>query len=261
MKIFFASILLIYLGILLLFYFAQEFFIFHPSKTAQDFVYKFDADFKEHFFDTENNGRIHAIEFKVDNPKGVVFYLHGNAGSIEDWGWLHRDFSNKGYNFMLMDYRTYGKSSGKLSETNLINDAQHVYDYLTKEFDESKIVVYGRSIGTGIATQIAAKNEPRTLVLESPYFNMRDVVSKVAPFLPVSLILRFPLRSNEHIPQVDCPIHILHGKQDAVVPYQSGFRLFEVSGDKATMYSVENGTHNDLSNFDEYFNMLEKVLD
>lgn len=260
MKYILGVIVLVYLLVLGLFYFFQEFFIFHPKVTASDHQYTFPVNFKETMHETANNGQIHTIHFQQESAKGVVLYLHGNAGNLVDWGWLYKDFLERNYDIIFMDYRGYGKSKGKMSEANLHSDAQHIYDVLKQEYKESDIIVYGRSIGTGIASKLAHSNAPGVLVLESPYFNLKDVVQRNAPFLPINLILRYKLESNKYVPKVSCPIHIMHGKNDGVVPFESGEKLFKVCGENAVFYGVESGTHNDLSQFQEYTDLLNNVL-
>ncbi|MGB1248688.1 MAG: alpha/beta hydrolase [Chitinophagales bacterium] len=252
----------IYLLICTAFYFYQESFIFHPRELEQDYQYKFSVDFDEKMYDTPNAGKINALHFKAENSKGVVFYLHGNAGCLDDWGWLYQDFLPRGYDLLIIDYRTYGKSTGKMSEQNLFGDIQYIYDDLAQQYDESQIIVYGRSIGTGMATKVASDNNPKHLILETPYYNLNDVVKRVIPIFPTRLLLRYPLPSNENILKVDCPIHIIHGTNDNVIKYQSGENLAACVGEeKCTFITVEGGEHNNLSGFIQYSQLLADVLE
>lgn len=252
---------LFYVAIAALFYFFQEFFIFHPSETRNKYQYRFPTHFKELFFYTPNNGTIHGLHFYTDNPKGVVYYLHGNAGSLKEWGWLFKDYTERGYDLVMIDYRTYGKSKGKLSESNLHSDALFVYEEITKTFPEEKIIIHGRSIGTGIAVKLASEKKPKALIMESPYYNLKDIAQKAVPIVPVDLLLRYKLKSNIHIKKVKCPIHIVHGINDGVVAFKSGKKLYEVAKDKAELYAIEGGLHNNLSQFEEYHKMLDKILE
>lgn len=250
----------LYVLMLLFFYLKQESILFYPSLTAQDFKYQFPVNFEEKFYDTPNDGRVHSLRFKVENPKGIIFYLHGNAGNLEDWGWVYQNFAKFGYDTEIIDYRTFGKSTGKLSEANMHADANAIYESLKNEYPESQIVIYGRSIGTGIATQLAAKHSPKMLILETPYYNIEDLAKRMAGFLPVKHLLKFKFESNQYITKIKVPIFILHGTLDEVVPYQSGQKLFELVKDHAKFFTFKNGTHANLATFAEYDLFLNEVL-
>lgn len=250
----------IYLFVVLFFYFKQESFLFYSSKTAQDFDYPFSTHFEEQFYETPNNGKIHSLRFKVNNPKGIILYFHGNAGNLEDWGWVYQNFQDFDYDLEIVDYRNFGKSTGKFTEENLHSDAQFIYDEIKQHYQEEKIVIYGRSIGTGMATKLASENNPKMLILETPFYNIVDLVTKYVPFLPTKLVLKYRFENNKHITNVKAPIYILHGTSDEVVPYQSAEKLFDLVKDKAEFITFENGTHGNLSTFEKYYSFLEKVL-
>lgn len=258
--IFFYLFIGIYIVVALGFYLKQESILFHPVKTAENFKYSFDANFKEKFYDTPNNGKINTLRFYANNSKGIVYYLHGNAGNLEDWAWVYPQFINRGYDVEILDYRTYGKSTGKLSEENMYGDVQYVYNEILKEYSEENVIVFGRSIGTGMAVKVSADNNPKTLILESPYYNIYDIAKTIAPFLPLKLMLKYRFKSNENILKVKAPIYILHGKQDRVIPFESGKKLFKLVENKAAFIEFEIGTHSNLATFRAYGKMLDKVL-
>ena len=105
-----------------------------------------------------------------------------------DWAWVYQNFVNLNYDVLVLDYRKFGKSTGNWSEENFINDAQYVYNELKKNYKENEIVIYGRSIGTGIATQLAANNQPKALILETPYYNIEDLAKRMLPIFPVKYL-------------------------------------------------------------------------
>lgn len=254
-------VLLIYIGICVFFYWKQESFLFHPRPTAIDFQYDFSYPYEELWFDTPNNGRIHGLKFKAENPKGVVFYLHGNAGSLRDWGWVYLDFVPRGYDFVVIDYRTYGKSTGRLSQENMIQDALFVYDAVSENYPVDQRIIFGRSIGTGIAVQLAAQRDAKALILETPYHSIKDIVSRLAPFFPLDILLRYPLKSYQYINTIYYPKYIIHGDADQVVPYRSGLNLFESDTSGLVEFiTVPGGQHNDLANFKEYNNLLDRIM-
>ena len=242
-------------------FFFQEKILFLPSVLPQDYKYEFAHNFEELFLNTDEKAVVNALHFKVENPKGVVLYFHGNAGDLSRWGKTTEYFADKDYDVLVMDYRTFGKSTGKISEPALYSDAQFCYDYLKDRYSEDKITVYGRSIGTGIATYVAANNKPKQLILETPYYNMADVAHSRFPIFPARYFLKYKFPANEFIQDVTCPIYMFHGTDDAVIQYDSANKLFEVAPQKQTKFTViENGHHNDLIKFEIFRNQMQSIL-
>jgi len=241
-------------------YLLQDSFIFFPTQLSQYYEFKYFENTEERFYDIDANTRVHALYFKVNQPKGVVLFFHGNARSLDDWGFVATDFTQHGYEVLIPDYRTYGKSIGKLSEKALHEDALLMYNDLRKQYDESKIIVFGRSLGTGIATELANKMNPKMLILETPYLSLPKMASRKMPFLPVSLLMKYTLDNEYKITQVDCPIHIFHGTDDLLVPYEHGLALAKIIGIPNVLTTIEGGGHNNLSEFEEYREKLADLL-
>jgi alpha-beta hydrolase superfamily lysophospholipase len=242
-------------------YVLQEKILFRPTVLNKEYLFNFNNDFEELNLSTEKGAEINAIHFKVENPKGVILYFHGNAGDLSRWGNITEYFVDLGYDLLVMDYRTYGKSTGKLSEQALFNDAQFCYDFLKSLYNEADISVYGRSLGTGIATYIGSKNSPKQVILETPYFNIIDVAKHRFPLLPIKYMLHYKIMSNEFIQNVDCPISIIHGTEDSVVPFSSGKKLSQVAPPGGVEFNaVEGGEHNNLISFDVYHDFINRVL-
>lgn len=240
-------------------YFFQERLIFFPEVLPPNYPYQFDHDFEEINYRVDEDVTINALHFKVENSKGIVFYSHGNAGNLSGWGDVAEIFLMNNYDVLIYDYRGYGKSSGSVSETNLYMDAMYIYEQLKNEYGEDKIVVYGRSIGTGIATRVASKFHPKHLVLESPYYNLPDLARKMFPFIP-SFILRYKFRNDQMVAEVKCPVTVFHGTFDEVIYYGSSLKLEKLlkNGDK--LVSVVGGHHNDLINFEVFHDELANIL-
>lgn len=242
-------------------YFLQEKILFMPTVLPQDFQYEFNHPFEELFLKTEDHAVINAIHFKAENPKGVILYFHGNAGDLSRWGTIAEFFVHMDYDVLIMDYRTYGKSTGKLSEAAFYNDAQYCYDYLKENYSDSEITLYGRSLGTGIATYLASENKAKLLILETPYYSMIDVAKSRFPFLPVEKLLQYKFPTNEFITSVRCPIVIYHGTDDGVVPFESGKKLVDIlPKSQVTFIEIEGGGHNDLIEFEAYRNGIQELL-
>ena len=166
-----ATIIYIIIGYLLLLlavYLVQEKFIFKPEKLKQNFEYKYDAPFKELFFDVTEGVRINGLHFFVEKPLGLVLYFHGNSRSIKGWAKYAKDFFRYRYDVVLVDYRGFGKSTGKRSEKDMHSDMQFVYDTLVKTYNENFLIIYGRSLGSGFAANLACEKKPRYLILDAP---------------------------------------------------------------------------------------------
>ncbi|WP_415190746.1 alpha/beta hydrolase [Psychroserpens sp.] len=255
------SLLILYIMIGASLYFLQEKLLFFPTELDQEYQYQFEQPFEEIFLKPSEDVSINAVHFKVKNPKGVIIYFHGNAGDLSRWGTISEYFVTKDYDVFIMDYRTYGKSTGELNEQAFYDDAQFCYDHLLKSYLESDITVYGRSLGTGISTFLASKNKPKQLILETPYYSVLDVAKQRFPILPVSSLLQYTFPSNEFIVDVICPIIMFHGTYDGVVPYSSAEKLQEVApNDKTTFITIEGGGHNNLIDFELYRNGIDNIL-
>jgi uncharacterized protein len=257
------TILYIIIGYVLLMviaYFIQEKFIFKPEKLAADFEFKYDAPFKEVSFNPEPGVTISGIHFNVKKPHGLIIYFHGNTHSIKGWGKYARDFFRFGYDVLLVDYRGFGKSIGKRSETAMLRDMQFVYDQLCLQFPEDHILVYGRSMGSGFASKLAADNHPRYLILDAPYYSFRKVVERFLPFLPVRIVLRYHLRTDKWIKQVKCHTYIIHGTKDWLIPIRHSERLQAINPRRITLIRIHGGGHNNLPSFPEYHNFIRDIL-
>lgn len=237
----------------------QEQFLFYPEVLPDDYTFRFPQPFEEVVLAPEDGVRLHALLFSTDEARGIVVYFHGNAGSLRSWGEIAGDMVSRGYAVLVTDYRGYGKSRGPRSERALLDDALRWYDYAAERFPEASIVPYGRSLGTAPAAFIAAEREPRHLVLETPYYSMADLAKHWFPWFPSGMIA-YPLRTHSYLARVRCPVTLLHGTDDEVVPYESSLRLQRLLKPDDRFISVPGGHHNDLSLFPQYYAMLDAVL-
>jgi pimeloyl-ACP methyl ester carboxylesterase len=256
--------LIILLSLLLLLaglaYVLQDRFIFKPEKLDPDFQFRYTAPFRELFFDVEAEVRINGLHFYREAPKGLILYLHGNTRSIKGWAKYARDFFRYDYDVVLIDYRGFGKSTGKRSEKDILKDIQFVYTELLKQYPEHHILVYGRSIGSGFACKIASDNKPRYLILDSPYYNFLKVVERFLPILPLKFVLRYHLRTDKWIRYVNCHTYIIHGTKDRLIPISHSEKLQNLNPSKITLIRIEGGRHNNLPSFPEYHNFIRDIL-
>ncbi|BFP43077.1 alpha/beta fold hydrolase [Flavobacteriaceae bacterium GF1] len=239
----------------------QEKLIFLPSKLNKEYQFRFDTPFQELFLDTADGAQLNVLHFKAEHPQGVIVYFHGNAGDLSRWGLITEQFVHNGWDVLIMDYRTYGKSTGDLSEENLHRDAQMVYDYAKSGFSEENIVVYGRSLGCAMATKLASANGPQQLILETPFYSLEDMARRRFPFLPAKWLLEYRFENNANIGRVSCPITIFQGTADNVVPYESAFELYQLIAHKESHFVViDGGGHNNLSDFKLYHSTITQLL-
>lgn len=243
--------------------FNQENMIFYPEVLPQDFKFDHPGHFEEINL-AVNGATINALHFKTAQPKGIVLYFHGNAGSLNGWGFVAPDFTRRGYDIVIPDYRGFGKSTGRIaSEHMLLEDAQTAYAYVKSMVPEDRIMLYGRSIGTGLAVYLARTNRPRLLMLEAPFFSLLDLASYHYPLIPRLLLNRFmkyPLRTDLWISDVACPVYLFHGTMDDIVPFDASRRLGRLIRSNHELVEISKGGHNDLVDFPQYRAALDRIL-
>ena len=242
-------------------YFLQERIIFKPEKLPEDFEFKYhDQVFDEYNIEVDEGVNINGVHFKVHNPKSIVLYLKGNSRSIKGWGKFAVDFTRQGFDVLMIDYRGFGKSTGIRTEKGIKKDLQYVYDELKKQVDEKYIILYGRSLGSGFAAKLASTNNPRMLILDAPYYSMRHMAKKYLPIMPMSILMRFPIETYKWLKYVKCPIKIIHGTNDKLIPFKTSIKLSKVNPEYSRLYPVIGGGHNNLHTFPQYHRFLEEIL-
>jgi hypothetical protein len=250
----------VYTGFCLLFYFGQDYFFFRPEKLPKWFNYQYPFPFSEVNFEMEDGGMVNALHFRVPNSKGVVFYIKGNSRSIKGWGKFAKDFVGKGYDFLILDYRGFGKSRGRRTEEILFSDLQQVYKWLAGNYGEERIVLYGRSLGSGLAARIASWNNPSKLILDCPYFSFLHHVSRYGFILPIRWLLRYHIRTDRFIKKVQCPVFILHGNKDRLIPYRQSEMLRALAPERIILHPIQGAGHNNLPEFPAYHDLLYDIL-
>jgi len=256
-----AVIAIVYISLCLVFYFFQDLFFFRPEKLPNYFNFNYAFPFEEIHLNMEDGGYVNGIYFKIPNSRGVVFYVKGNSRSIKGWGKFAKDFVGKGYDFFMVDFRGFGKSKGKRTEQNLYNDLQQAYKWLEEKYNEQDIILYGRSLGSGLATRIASWNKPKLLILDCPYFSFEYQINRYGFFLPIQLLLKYKIRTDLYIKKVKCPIFIFHGDKDRLIPYNQGVMLHELVKEQSILLPIVGAGHNNLPEFASYQDYLYDILD
>ncbi|WP_372945014.1 alpha/beta hydrolase [Muriicola sp.] len=251
----------IYLLISVLIFFLQDYLMFKPEKLPSDFQFYYEnQETEEYNVETRDGAVINGLRFKAREPKGVVFYLKGNSKSIKGWGKFAVDFTRHGYDVLMVDYRGFGKSTGRRTQKAIKRDMQVVYDKIREKVDEKYIILYGRSLGSGFAAKLASMNNPRMLILDAPYYSLSHVAKKYIPFMPLSLLIKFPMPTYKWLRYVQCPIHIIHGTDDHLIPYKSSLKLSKIKPKQTTLYTVIGGGHKNLNTFESYHKMLHDII-
>jgi uncharacterized protein len=249
-----------YVVICILLYFFQEKLIFFPEKLPKTYKFNFGDECKEINIITKDQKSLSGLLFKSGNSRGLIFYLHGNAGSLNSWGQVAKTYTNLHYDVFILDYRGYGKSEGSINgQQQLFDDVQSAYDLLKNNYPENRIVVLGYSVGTGLAAKIAATNNPRLLILQAPYYSMSDMMRHAYPVIP-TFILKYKLRTNEFIEDCKMPVVIFHGNQDEVIYYGSSLKLKEEFKNGDTLITLRGQGHNGMTDNPDYVLEIDKVL-
>jgi len=244
------------------FYFLQDKLLFHPQKLSPDHVFKFDIPFKEIYVPVNNEKNLSIIQFTVPDSvcKGVVLYFHGNRKNIERYAPFATNFTKHNYEVWMIDYPGFGKSTGKRNEESLYDDAALFYQMARSRFSKDSIILYGKSLGTGICAQLAASKDCKRLILETPYYSIDAMFSHYAFMYPVSMMVKYHFPVYDYLERVSVPITIFHGTNDEVIPYTQATRLLAIAQPGSELVTIEKGKHNNLNDFPLFHEKLDSIL-
>lgn len=255
-----STLLVIGSVLILILYMFQDKIIFRAEKLPKDHIFSFEQEFEEINLPTKDGELINGLHFKVQAPKGIILFFHGNKGNLSRWGNLVSYLKYYEYDVFVIDYRNYGKSTGKYHEEKMYEDALLAYDYVRQHFSEENIVVYGRSLGCTFATRVAALHNPKHLVLEGSFYNLKRGVrfySKLAP----TFIIKYRFDTHLDIPKVKSPVTFFHGDADIVTSFADSRDLFDLATSKKDIVILPGGTHHNLKDYEMYKEKLSKILD
>ena len=238
------SIALAYLVINLFIYFYQRNLLYNPSENnyLNDTI---NFNYKEIFIETDKNIKLKSWFINKDLKKfKTLVFFHGNAGNLLNRVHKINELNKLDINILLTSWRGFSGNKGKPSEKNLYYDAQQIIVWLKVQgLDNKDIVLYGESLGTGVATELASKNNFGGIILESPFTSMVDTAKIYYPYLPVNFLLKDRYDSKSKINDIKTPILIMHGKMDNIVPQQMGLELFEKANNPKYSYFPEDDDH------------------
>ncbi len=240
-------------------------FIYFPDADLVGDPADYGLAFDDVSFTAEDGVELHGW-FVPGDSDVTWLWFHGNAGNISDrlenLRLLHDEL---GVSIFLIDYRGYGRSEGSPSEEGTYRDAQAALAYLLSrsDVDPDRIVYFGRSLGAGVAVELATRRPPYALILESPVPSIPEMARYHYRFLPIGWLIRTKYDSLSKIGDVRVPLLVLHGDRDEVVPFKGGRKLFEAASEPKQFYTIEDAGHNDtyLAGGREYFQALRGFME
>lgn len=204
---------------------------------------------EEHLLTTADGEKIVVWHMPAKSGRPVILYFHGNGDYLAGFFPRFRDFIADGIGIVAPAYRGYSGSSGKPSEQGLLLDAEAAYAFAGARYAAGSIVVWGFSLGSGVAVALAAQHPVGKLILEAPYSSMADVAAGAFPILPVRLLLKDTFRSDLRIARVKAPLLAMHGGRDGTIPIALGEKLFALANEPKQFIRFPEGSHNDLDYF------------
>ena len=240
----------------------QEKLLFAPEGLDAAHVLAKSADVHELTIDVPG-ARLSALHLRLPKPKGVVFFLHGNGGSLETWFVNPEYYRKANFDLFMIDYRGYGKSTGHIeSEAQLHADVRAAWNLVAPQYDGLRRVVYGRSLGSGLAARLAADlssvKPPDLTVLVSPYSSMAALALQRYRWVPQA-VMRYPLRTDEVVARIRSPLLLIHGERDPLIAPSHSDAL-KALAPHATVSRIPGAAHNDLQEFDDYLNTFARAL-
>lgn len=242
-------------------YYLQENALFRPETMPLHTPYAFTVPHKEINIAFNEQTNISIVQFTAGaTPKGVVLYFHGNRKNISRFAKFAPNFTKNGYEVWMVDYPGYGKSTGPMSEQRLYDFADQLYKLAAARFAKDSIVIYGKSLGSGIAAWLASRKNCRQLILETPYYSITSLCQRYFPIYPVSRMIHYKIPTYEYLQQVIVPITIIHGTSDGVIPYSNAARLKPYLKPADKFITIDGGSHNDLNDYPLFHQALDSLL-
>jgi len=239
-----SSVVLAYFIIILFVYFYQRNLLYHPSENnyLND---KITFNYEEIFIETDKNIKLKSWFIKKDlNKFKTILIFHGNAGNLLNRVYKLNELNKLDVNILLISWRGFSGNKGKPTEKNLYHDAEEAVKWLNNRGAISKnIILYGESLGTGVATELGTSNAFGGIILESPFTSIANAAKIYYPYLPVNIILKDRYDSIGKIKNITTPILIMHGKKDNIVPQKMGLELYEKANQPKFSYFPENDDH------------------
>jgi len=240
-------------------YVFQERLLFPSTTMAASYAFEFAQPFEEMRIPVPG-GSLDALLFRQPRPRGLVFFLHGNRGDLRTWTTGLDFYRRVNYDLFIVDYRGYGKSTGRIdSEAQLHGDVRAAWDAIAPRYAGQPIVVYGRSLGSGLAAELARNVHPALLVMVTPFVNLAAAAQRRYPMAP-GFLLKYPLRTDAIIGDVTSPVFLVAGSRDRLTPPSDSLALKALTHSPVEVLVVEGAGHVNIHQFPDYLDGLAKRL-
>ncbi len=240
----FLSLIILYLSICAYMYIFQRNFLYHPYKNNYLRGEKLNAEIKEIFIPSTEGITLKSWFYKNSNNKYTVLFFHGNAGELGNRIYKLNELKNLNLNYLIISWRGFSGNKGSPTEQGLYNDAKSAVEWLEKNnIKKNKIILYGESLGTGVAVEIGQNQDFAGIILESPYTSIVDAAKIYYPYLPVDLILKDKYLSLKKIKNINSPILLMHGGADIIIPIAMGKKLFNEIQSRKYGYFPQSDRH------------------
>ena len=243
---FFFILVSVWVLLSLLLYLFQPKFVYFPQSEIDFTPDMAGLTYEDIYFKTEDDIDLNGWFIPVEDAKRTLLFFHGNGGNISHRLDSIKIFHELGLSVFIIDYRGYGQSQGTTSEQGTYRDAEAAWRYLTESrgIPDKEIIVFGRSMGAGVATWLASQYTPNLLILESAFTSIADMGRHYYPYLPTHLLIRIKYSSIDRIESIQCPILFSHSQTDEIVPYEFGVQLFKQAQEPKMFLELQGG-HND----------------
>ncbi len=255
-------IIITYCSIGIILFYLQDIFIFLPEKLETGHVFKFDFPFEEVSVPVNREDTISLLKFLPDgnDRKGVVIYYHGNKKNVEHYAVHSKIFTKNGYEVWMPDYPGYGKSRGVRTEQKLYNQAMIIRNMAAGKFSADSTIVYGRSLGSGIAAYVASMSHCKHLVLETPYYSIPALLNSFTYIYPASYMSKYNIPTGKYLLDVEEPVSVFHGRNDWIIPYRCAAMLKKCLKAGDEFVTIDDGSHNNLATKELYRQKIEAIL-
>ena len=257
------TLLVVGIGLLVLVRWLEPRIAFFPSAGESTTPAEFGVRFTATTIPTRDGEQLRAWLLHAPNPRALVVYFHGNGGNLSIWAPILSDLARHGFDVLAFDYRGYGVSTGRPTESGLYRDADAVLDHVSRARPELRPIVYwGRSLGTAVAAYAASRKPPDGIVLEAGFPDARAVVRTSPVLALLSVFSTYRFATAEWLERVPAPALVIHGDADQVIPFRLGRALFERLKGAKTFVAIPGGDHNDIKPVDErlYWEAVEAFI-
>jgi uncharacterized protein len=252
-----------YFALVAFVYVRQPKMLYFPTKEIENTPAAIGLSFDEVKLKTADGLTITAWHIPAPDARAVLLFCHGNAGNISHRLDSIRIFHDLGLSVLIFDYRGYGRSEGEPTEKGTYLDAEAAWNFLVKDkgIDPARMVIFGRSLGSAVAAELAMRKKAGALIIESGFTSIPDLGRKYYPHMPVSLITRFHYATIDKVSSLALPKLFIHSSEDEIIPYDQGMRLFEKAAEPKEFLKLR-GDHNEgfLLSGELYINGLQQFI-